>query len=71
MKNFKVGDKVKSRESGNFGIVIDTDITPNKLFVKVKFSIGGNYEIDVPKRFLDYVSEEEWKFVESMENRKD
>ena len=70
MKNFKVGDKVKSRDSGDFGIVTDINITPNKLFIRVNFIIGGNYEIDIPKRLLDYVSEEEWKFVESMENRK-
>ena len=67
-KNFKVGDKVKTLSSGIYGIVTDTNITPNKLIVRV--NING-VEKDIPKSNLIWVTDYEWEFIESMENRED
>lgn len=50
MKNLKVGDKVKSRKTGFYGVVTDVDITPNKLFVKVKLMLNDR-EVEIPKAF--------------------
>lgn len=49
MKNLKVGDKVKSRKTGFYGVVTDVDITPNKLFVKVKLMLNDR-EVEIPKK---------------------
>lgn len=68
MKNLKVGDKVKSRKTGFYGVVTDVDITPNKLFVKVKLMLNDR-EVEIPKSVLDYVTPEEWEFVKRMEER--
>lgn len=68
MRNFKPGDKVKSRKTGVYGTILDTEITPNRLFVRVKVMITDR-EVDIPKRFLDYVTPEEWDYVKAMEER--
>ena len=65
---YKVGDKVKSRKTGFYGVVTDVDITPNKLFVKVKLMLNDR-EVEIPKSVLDYVTPEEWEFVKRMEER--
>lgn len=62
MKNLKVGDKVKSRKTGFYGVVTDVDITPNKLML-------NDREVEIPKSVLDYVTPEEWEFVKRMEER--
>lgn len=68
MKNFKVGDKVKSRETGTYGEITDINITPNKFFVRIKIMLTDK-EIDIPKSILDYVTPDEWEFVKRMEER--
>lgn len=68
MKNFKVGDKVKSRETGTYGEITDINITPNKLFVRIRIMLTDK-EIDIPKSILDYVTPDEWEFVKRMEER--
>lgn len=50
------------------GEITDINITPNKLFVRIKIMLTDK-EIDIPKSILDYVTPDEWEFVKRMEER--
>lgn len=66
IRNFKIGDKVKSRMTGRIGIIVDNEITPNRFWMRVNF---GKIELDIPTRDLDWITDEEWNFIKSMEER--
>ena len=68
MRYYEEAIDVKSRKTGFYGVVTDVDITPNKLFVKVKLMLNDR-EVEIPKSVLDYVTPEEWEFVKRMEER--
>lgn len=68
MKNFKVGDKVKSRKTGIYGEITDVNVSPNKMFVNIRVMLTDT-EICIPKSILDYVTPDEWEFVKRMEER--
>lgn len=50
MKNFKVGDSILYLETGRIGKVVETNFTPNDLWVRVMFNDDPKRIVEIPKR---------------------